>query len=198
MLVERTKDRLSWDTLDLSWSSIERDWYGQQIGVPASFALIMDPASLWFVAKRDQRPRVLPGALPCEFTPELWRFDVAELFIRDVCSSRYLELNLAPNGAWWSAEFDQARQRSSTDDQPIQGLETHALMTCSGGWQAAACIPLSYLEAAFGFGAHSTVNVAFIVDSPEQVFTSKAKLPGSQPDFHQPDYFERIELSGKT
>jgi hypothetical protein len=198
MLVERTIDHVSWGTLDLSWTSLDRDWYGQQVAVPADFALAMDPAKLWFVAKREQPPNVLLGATPHEFTPELWRCDVAELFIRDNSSDSYLELNLAPNGAWWSAEFDQARQRSSADEIPIQGVETYAEVSASGGWQVAASIPLAYLESALGFGAHSALNVAFIVDSPHSSFMSKAKLPGSQPDFHQPDYFEQIELRGKT
>ena len=197
MLVERTKDSLSWDTLDLSWSSLERDWHGRQV-VPAEFALSLDPSKLWFAARREQPPRVLPGAVPHEFTPELWRCDVAELFIRDVSSGRYLELNLAPNGAWWCAEFDAVRRRSSADDIPVQGVKTYAKELASGGWQVAASIPLVYLESAIRFGAHSALNVAFIVDSPEQSFMSQAKLPGSQPDFHQPHYFEQIELIGKT
>lgn len=198
MLVEQTKGRLSWDALDPSWSHIERDWYGQQMPVSAAFGLVLDSTDLWFVAKRDQQPKVLPDAVPHEFTPELWRYDVAELFIRDACSDRYLEFNLAPNGAWWSAEFDQARQRSSTDDIVIQGVRTYAKVSASGGWQAAASIPVSYLKSVFEFGANTSLNVAFIVDSPQQSFLSMAKLPGSQPDFHQPDYFEQIEFSIST
>jgi hypothetical protein len=194
MLVKQTKDCLSWDALDLSWSSIERDWYGQAMAVPASFALVTDKANLWFVAKRDQPPKGHPDTVPYEFTPGLWRYDVAELFIRDACSDRYMEFNLAPNGAWWSAEFDRARDRSSTDDILIHGVKTYAAVSAGVGWQAAASIPLTYLKSAFGFGKQSAINVAFIVNSPQQAFLSKAQLPGSEPDYHQPDYFEQIEL----
>ena len=195
MLVEQKKNRLSWDTLDLSWSSMERDWYGEHVGVSAAFTVALDQEDLWFIASREQKPMVLPDALPHEFTPELWRYDVAELFIKDMSSDRYLEFNLAPNGAWWSAEFKRARLRSSADDIPIQGVKTYAKESARGGWQAAASIPRSYLKAAFGFGEGTALNVAFILNSPQQAFLSMAKMPGPKPDFHQPHYFEQIELS---
>jgi hypothetical protein len=46
---------------------------------------------------------------PGNFLAELWRHDVAELFIADPASGRYFEFNLAPNGAWWSCEFTAPR-----------------------------------------------------------------------------------------
>ena len=133
---------------------------------------------------------------PCEFAEALWRYDVAELFIKDAHSDRYLEFNLAPNGAWWSAEFVGPRVRACTEDIPIVGVKTYSKTSADGYWQAAASIPLSFLKSDFSFGQGSRVNVTFIVDSPEQKFLSIAALPGAKPDFHQPEYFKEVELIG--
>ena len=126
------------------------------------------------------------------FKPEAGRY---ELFIKDAHSDRYLEFNLAPNGAWWSAEFTSPRVKADNEDIPIVGVRTYAKISGDGCWQAAASIPLSFLESDFSFGQGSRINVTFIVDSPEQKFLSVAELRGAKPDFHQPHCFNVVELN---
>ena len=196
MRIDQQREQLCWEGLDPSWSTVDRDWHGQSVAVPATFALGMDRTHLWFSAAREKCALISPDAEPCEFAEALWRYDVAELFIKDAHSDRYLEFNLAPNGAWWSAEFVGPRVRACTEDIPIVGVKTYFKTSADGYWQAAASIPLSFLESDFSFGQGSRVNVTFIVDSPEQKFLSIAALPGAKPDFHQPEYFKEVELIG--
>ena len=196
MQIDQKKEPLSWEGSDLRWSMVNLDWHGQPVAVPAAFTLAMDRTHLWFVAAREKRASISPDAGPREFTEGLWRYDVAELFIKDRHSDRYLEFNLAPNGAWWSAEFIGPRVRACSENIPIVGIKTYSKVSVDGGWKVAASIPLSFLESDFSFGQGSRVNVTFIVDSPEQKFLSIAALPGVKPDFHQPHYFEEVELIG--
>ncbi len=195
MRIDQQREQLCWEGLDPSWSMVDRDWHGQSVAVPATFALAMDPTHLWFVAAREKRASISPYAAPCQFAEALWRYDVAELFIKDAHSDRYLEFNLAPNGAWWSAEFTGPRVRADNEDIPIVGVRTYAKISGDGCWQAAASIPLSFLESDFSFGQGSRINVTFIVDSPEQKFLSVAALRGAKPDFHQPHCFDVVELN---
>ena len=196
MRIDQQREQLSWEDYDPRWSMVDRDWHGQPVAVPAAFALAVDRSHLWFVAAREKRASISPDTGPCEFTEALWCYDVAELFIKDAHSDRYLEINLAPNGAWWSAEFVGPRVRACTEDIPIVGVKTYSKTSADGYWQAAASIPLPFLKSDFSFGQGSRVNVTFIVDSPEQKFLSMAALPGVKPDFHQPHYFEEVELIG--
>lgn len=192
MRIDRQNEELIWNTHNPTWTHLERDWFGQCLDVPASFALTADPGYLWFFAQRNKRARMLPAAHPHEFVEGLWTDDVAELFIKDTDSEHYLELNLAPNGAWWAARFSGPRKRVNEDAPPVEGIKTHSRISDDGCWRAALGIPLSYLEDNFGFGVDTELNVTFIVDSPGQRFLSAASLPGHQPDFHQPRHFESV------
>lgn len=192
MQIDCQHDEVDWDSHDPLWAQLEQDWSGQCIGAPASFALLADPQNLWFFARREKRASISPDARPHEFFEGLWNHDVAELFIKDAVSERYLEINLAPNGAWWSAEFNGPRMRARSEASVIEGVQSHSRTCVDGSWQAALAIPISYLELHFGFGMDSRLNVTFIVDSPEQRFLSAVRLPGDTPDFHQPGYFERV------
>jgi len=194
MRVNQNEENLCWESYDPGWSFADRDWHDQEFDIPPGYALATDQSNLWFSVARD-RPAVLtPQAQPHRFVEGLWLGDVAELFIKHASQDRYLELNLAANGAWWSAGFLSPRERSSTENTPIPGVKTYSRTSPDGCWHAAATIPLPFLESEFGFGPATQLNVTFILDSPEQKFISISKLPGVNPDFHQPNHFEGIEF----
>ena len=50
-------------------------------------------------------------------------------------------------------------------------------------------IPLDLLKARLDFGPETKVNVAMILNSPDQKFLSAADLGNGGPDFHQPQLF---------
>ena len=84
MRIDQQREQLCWEGLDPSRSMVDRDWDGQSVAVPATFALAMDPTHLWFVAAREKRASISPDAVPCQFAEALWRYDVAELFIMEI------------------------------------------------------------------------------------------------------------------
>lgn len=205
MLIDRKSAALQWGSpgshegsgegsLDLELSGIDRDWFGRPFGVPAAFGLAIDPTSLWFVAARRKSATIHPQARPGEFTPGLWQYDVAEFFLSHPTSGRYLEFNLAPNGAWWSAEFTAPRVSDGAIDTGIPGVKTYSEVAPDGCWLAAASIPLDVLESRFAFGPTTRMNVTFIVDSPDQKFLTYHQAPAGDPDFHQPALFRQVTI----
>jgi len=80
-------------------------------------------------------------------------------------TGKYLEFNLAPNGAWWSAVFTSPRVRESEDEVQIPDVASYADLSPDGSWLTAAAIPLHYLRDELG-----------------------------EPDFHQPDKFKKVNF----
>ena len=194
MFIEHKKSPLEWGALDISLFGIEKDWYGERLEVPAAFGLAMDHRNLWFVATRQSPASLHPDARPGRFTPELWKYDVAEFFLSHPASGRYLEFNLSPNGAWWSAEFTAPRVRADEEDVPVPGVKTFSELMSDGTWLAAAAIPLDVLQARFDFGADTRMNVTFVLDSPQQKFLTACPPPSGEPDFHRPDVFKQVHI----
>lgn len=194
MIAFRFDHPLEWGALDLPLFGAGVDWDGNAVTPAVGWSLAIDPERLWFVASRQHPARLHPQARPGRFTAELWRFDVAELFLADPGSGRYLELNLAPNGAWWSGEFTAPRERTATDDREWPGVRTHAELAADGAWVAAMSLPLDPLREGLDFGDSTTANATFILDSPGQRFLSVTPLGEGEPDFHRPDRFAPLKI----
>lgn len=189
MVILKSKTPLQWGELSLPVWGLNRDWCDATLDEPLMFSLANDSQRLWFVAAGKVPGKIHPQARPGAFVAELWRYDCAELFLADPLSGRYIEFNLAANGAWWSCEFFAPRQRAEEIDIAFPEVATFAELSPEGGWMCAMAIPLDLLEARIGFGEQSRLNVNFITNSPEQRFLSATKLPGQTPDFHQPVHF---------
>jgi hypothetical protein len=195
MTIFTSPQPLVWGELDVPMLGLSKDWSGEPVNPPAGFSLVMDSRRLWFIA-HHRRPALLhPQARPGVFQPELWKYDVAECFIADPRSGRYFEFNLAPNGAWWCAEFTAPRVRAEALDVEMPGVATFSDMAPDGAWVAAMALPLDLLRARLDFGPETRVNVAMIVDSPGQRFLSAAPLGGEVPDFHQPQAFTPLQTA---
>jgi len=195
MKVLRSSRTLAWGALELPVLGTGLDWAGGAVDPPPGWALARDDTRLWFIATRRAPARLHPRARPGDFVAGLWEYDVAELFLVHPPSGRYLEFNLAPNGAWWSAEFRAPRQRDREDEFPFPEVETHADLAPDGSWLATISMPLDLLRARIGFGEGTRGNVCFIVDQPPR-YLSLANLPGAEPDFHQPAAFRELEEAG--
>jgi len=192
MTVIRSAKPLVWGEMDLPLFGIGKDWYGSGITPQAAFCVAVDSRSLWFIASHGKAAKLHPAARPGRFTPELWKHDVAELFLNDPTSGRYFEFNLASNGAWWSCEFTGPRKRAEDVEVAFPEVATFAELAPTGGWVAAMAIPRDLLEARMNFGEGSRMNVSFILGSPEQRFLSAVDLGGGEPDFHRPDKFTEV------
>lgn len=189
MTIFTSPSPLMWGELDVPMLGLIKDWHGVTIEPPAAFSLAMDEHRLWFIAHHRRPASLHPLARPGDFQADLWKYDVAELFIADPVSGRYFEFNLAPNGAWWSCEFTSPRVREEETDIVMPDVATFSDMAPDGAWVAAMAIPLDLLKARLDFGQNSRINVTMILESPDQRFLSATNLGGGEPDFHLPQRF---------
>jgi hypothetical protein len=189
MTIFTSPQPLQWGALDVPLLGISKDWHGAPVEPSAGFSLATDDSRLWFIAHHRKAARLHPQARPGMFQADLWKHDVAELFIADAASGRYFEFNLAPNGAWWSCEFTAPLVRAEQCDIAMPEVATFADMAADGAWVAAMAIPLDLLKARLDFGPHSRANVTFVLG---QRFLTAADLGGGEPDFHRPEHFPQV------
>jgi len=195
MTIFTSEQPLVWGNLDVPLLGLPADWHGNPMAPMPGFSLVADPQRLWFIANHRKPASIHPQARPGVFQAELWRHDVAELFLGHVASGRYFEFNLAPNGAWWSCEFTAPRVREEEVEIAMPEVATFADMAPDGSWLAAMALPLDLLKARLDFGPETVANVTMILDSPGQRFFSAVKLPGTEPDFHQPASFQKVAFT---
>jgi len=194
MTIFTVPECLAWGALDVPIFGITQDWYGMEVQPAAGYALVQDPLRLWLIASHRKPAELHPQSRPGAFQAELWRYDVAELFISDPQSGRYFEFNLAPNGAWWSCEFTAPRVRADEAEIAMPEVATFAEMAPDGAWLAAMAVPLDLLRARLDFGENSHLNLAMILNSPKQRFISVNPLGTAEPDFHRPGHFSKVAL----
>jgi hypothetical protein len=195
MTIFTSPRRLAWGALDVPLFGLAKDLAGVALAPPAAFSLVADPAHLWFVAMHRKPAQLHPDARPGGFQAELWQHDVAELFLMDPVSGRYLELNLSPNAAWWSCEFNAPRARADEADIAMPDVATFSELAADGTWVAAMALPLDLLRARLDFGNQTRANVTMILESPMQRFFSAADLGPGKPDFHQPERFTEVRMT---
>lgn len=194
MVIFRSERRMEWGALDVPMLGLVREWGGEAIQPPGAYSLVADPDRLWFVAHRQKPADFHPKARPGEFVPELWKHDVAELFLADPVRGNYFEFNLAPNGAWWCCEFTAPRQRRESIDIEMPDVATFADLAPDGSWMAAMALPLDILRARLDFGENTHLNVTMVVDSPQQRFLSASDFGGGELDFHRPGKFPQARF----
>ena len=126
-------------------SSLSSDWFGQSFSPPAHYLFGMDRDHLHFFASRNSHAVIHPESRPGEFQAELWKYDVAEFFLRAPDSNHYLEFNLAPNGGWWSCLFKETLVPVEENNPPLPGVIASGEVA-PDSWNAHAKIPLSFLR----------------------------------------------------
>lgn len=146
------------------------------------------------------RPLLAKEALPPPgFRAELWRADVAELFLLNPETGVYLELHLNPRAAWWIGRFSAPRMLDETEAFEALPVAASARIM-EAGWTGSLRAPWRPLAAALGFPESGPVrlraNLTAIVWEPGgRRFFSAAGLRGERPDFHQPDAWPAVALS---
>ncbi len=186
---------LVWGELDVPLFGLNQDLRGAALQAPMAFSVVADERHLWFIVNHRRPARIHPQARPGAFQAELWRHDVAELFLADPVSGRYFEFNLAANGAWWTCEFTAPRVRADEAEIAMPEVATFADLSPDGSWLAAMAVPLDLLRARLDFGPATRMNVAMILESPEQKFVSASGLGAGEPDFHQPQRFSEVTFA---
>lgn len=162
---------------------LNTQWDGQESEHSFAYRLQADESCLRFTVEFPSRVSGHPEARAGEFTPELWLYDVAEVFITG-SSGKYLEINLSPNSAWWIQGFRAPRE-------PDPEYEIEMVKAQIIGDSVVLEISRSELERYLGTTGWRA-NVTGILNSPDYVFLSASPLPGEQADFHQPAEFPRF------
>lgn len=90
---------------------VDIDWQGNPLEVDFRFILQLESNLLSFGAKFPKECVSLGEQ--GQFLEGLWEESVVELFIYQAQSTRYVEFNLSPTGAFWCAEFSDYRVRKS-------------------------------------------------------------------------------------
>ncbi len=179
------------------WQQLDREWFGSPINPPFEFCFRLTAEELIFSARRATPALPHPEAQEGRFQPFLWKYDSAEFYISTADGSRYMEFNLAPNGAWWAAAFNQPR----VVDTSVPIVPPGVIATGHAddkGWECEARVPLADL-ALLGISpadAPCRVAAAAILNSPEQRFLTTAEdTTTPRPDFHRPDSWQQAELT---
>jgi len=165
--------------------TFKNDWFGDSLSQSARCDLSLEKDTINFLALIANGLQSHPHAIPHTVTEDLWKHDVIELFFTGR-SGYYLEINLAPNAAWWTQWFSAPRKVD------LSLPKIHATTTREQSDSKASSLTLSLkLTDLTPLGEFEYVrwNATYICNSPDQQFASIADLPGKTPDFHQPDHF---------
>lgn len=173
----------------LELQGLEQVWGASGGAAPKlRYLLALDSDNLHFAAR-------FPAALPVDrarlgcWREGLWQGDVAELFVADDAGAGYQEFNLSPSGEWWSCGFSAPRLPGSG---PVSAGVTVEYLFQQGA--VLMSIARRELQVKCAFGQNSRINVCSILGSEPRCFYSCCALPGSTPDFHQPQHFERLQV----
>lgn len=172
-----------------------RDWFNQPIELPFGYSIEIKKGVLTFSASRMAPANCDMTLLPRTFQSGLWQRDCAELFIADnvAGSSRYLELNLSPAGAWWGCVFKDVRE----PEQELSSLKPLCTSNVENeGWRTNISFPLAQLPIAVTPFSSVRMNVcAMLLQNEKQLFLSATKLEGEKPNFHQPGQFKEFNIA---
>ncbi len=180
---------------DAPWQQIPHDWHGTPVEPPFEFRFRLTANELIFNARRATPALLHPEAQEGVFQELLWKYDTAEFFIATAGADRYIEFNLAPNGAWWAAAFTGPRVVNTAMPQVPESVVAtgHAGNT---GWECEARLPLRWLEYMDIIPGKSPLRLAAaaILNSPQQIFLTTACDTSGKPDFHHPWHWETATL----
>lgn len=148
-----------------------------EIGLAAS-----DEGLELFVAMPRREDERLPKAPMGTRVEGLWNYDVVEVFLRGP-GTRYLEIELGAGGHYLVLGFDGVRQRVA-DFQDRELIVIHHKN--KNQWTSEIVIPWEMVPRAI-----RSMN-AYVIASGE--FLALSPVPGTEPDFHQPDAFTSCHI----
>lgn len=123
----------------------------------------------------DPAPPGPPGP-----TPKLWEHEVVEVFAADADRrDHYLEVELSPHGHHLVLQLEGVRV-------PVaQGLPlSYTAQRRGPRWSGTAHVPGHLLP-----GRRLAINAVAVWGTGSRTYASHVPLPGSAPDFHQPERF---------
>lgn len=171
---------------------LSRDWYGANIEARPEFDIRIIDDNIVFNVLIYKKPYIVSDSNG--YTAGLWNADVAELFLCNPSNGYYLELNLAPNGAWWSCAFDNIRNGADEHPNPLENVTTTSHMNESS-WSAEIIIQITSLPDNLRFDPQITIgNITFCLkdESEGTRYVSLFDLGPGEPDFHRPSHWKPL------
>ena len=158
------------------------DWFGASLEAQLFWDIILNKKSVTYRIRYTGKVASLSNQVSGTFTPELWKHDVVELFLGSRGSLHYLEINLAPSGAWWAQHFLKYREQDSLALRPVL-LNMNSQIT-EEEWKAD--VTISQDEP---FNEETMFHVTAILNGR---FLSSHPVPGIEPDFHRLECFRSV------
>lgn len=162
---------------DKQWTPIATDWSASPLPFTWKFFLAKDNKLLHFFTRSTVLPDLHPDSEPGGFTPELWKYTVAEVFFFSAGGTAYHEFNVAPNSAWWYSKFSEYRVPEKNVRPEALQLTPLAYRT-PAAWIAGISFSLSVLP------EDMLVSVCGIAGHEAQTFICAAADSTIEPDFH--------------
>lgn len=175
----------------LAWTPLRKEWFGAEVPSPPQYQIALTSDALIFAGGRNVAPHCTPRAAG-SFVEGLWEEEVGELFLCAPEGSRYLEVNLAPSGAWWWCLFDSYRIRAKS--QPTAPPRAEALATQSAeSWRSELILPLSDLPFELRPRGSFRANVSFVLPGVPVQYVTATPLLSEKPDFHLSTQFLAVD-----
>ena len=175
---------------------LEKDWNGNLMKNALNFELESSLDSLIFAVKFDSKTQDHPLSQLGRFQAELWKYDVAELFISNPESGEYLEINLNVTGAWWLMKFQDVLKRDGDFQEEEAKRSVRVTKVEEGNLEGGVRFELnrSYIKQSLGLDLEALHgNVTAISSAPNRVFSSAVKLTAEKPDCHRPEEFTPLK-----
>lgn len=161
--------------------TISEDWFGKPTIAELKWMVTLTQYSLNLSIYYPASVTNL-GHESGEFVEGLWESDVAEVFLLNRQDGAYLEVNMAPSGAWWAQWFSKYRERDDSQDLPC--LDKISSVVTKDAWRAD--IHLANITRPDRL---SDFHVTAILDGK---FLSSKPIASIEPDFHEPRCFRSL------
>ena len=170
-------------------------WHHRALPFTFAFVFAISPKRIYFGGIGDFAATSKPESHRNHFTEGLWESDVVELFLADGNTNRYQEFNVAPNGAWWTAAFNDYRELSSKPIPEAALSEVEILSDESpAGFRVGMSYPRSGLRITIGDSSQPIANLAAIFGNAPRTFISVHLPNAGKPDFHHSGCFKPVRL----
>lgn len=154
-----------------------------------------EPGVLAVSFEVHQKPAYLESISAGTFYEGLWRYDCGELWLYSPSTQRYVEFNLAPNGAWWASVFSSPRIRDESCIPPI--CDTSSVERADA-WFCSLKVEISEIKRCLGTIEDLHANVTLILggcpdfDVPLENLHTIVPLPAV--NFHMPGHWLPIGM----
>jgi hypothetical protein len=126
----------------------------------------------------------VPAPAPPVFTDGLWRHTCFELFVAHPGAASYVELNVAPSGAWALYGFARRRVRAGAPvAAPTPRIE---IAGSAEQLMVDVRVPCAGVLAPYGAGALAVGPTAVVEDAAGTCSFWALRHPPGPPDFHHP------------